>query len=324
LNNVLPYPRIKLLEKPTPVRRLVADSGRCDAPQYWVKLDGHASSGLGGTKLRNLEFILADAIQSGAKTLSVLGKTTANFPYLAARSAVTLGLSVELLLSGSATAACDLPSCKVRAVNDPKVVVKRISAPSLCARNWLARQSGSCRSDHRRSWCYRVPIGGASPIGCLGGVLAFNELSDQVTDGSVSPPTRIVVPGGSGGLAAGLLAGVYLSRSAPIEINVVASSWSLSARMIRDLARATVDLVDPKWRSSKQSRTRFASCADYLSVGRPTASLDVDAAVQDAHLEHGLQLDRMYTGPLYGAHRRLAKAGDVVLLWITCPSWNND
>ena len=58
---------------------------------------------------------------------------------------------------------------------------------------------------------YFLRPGGSVPLGCVGYVEAAIELSEQVEAGELPEPSHIVVPLGSGGTAAGLLAGLKLA-----------------------------------------------------------------------------------------------------------------
>lgn len=66
----------------------------------WVKRDDWLGLGGGGNKVRKLEFLCAQAIEQGARTLVTTGATQSNYARLTAAAARRLGMDVVLVLEG--------------------------------------------------------------------------------------------------------------------------------------------------------------------------------------------------------------------------------
>ncbi len=61
--------RIRLMEEMTPLERLNNVSSKLNHSGIWIKRDDMMSIGLGGNKIRSLEFWLGEAVQQGADTI---------------------------------------------------------------------------------------------------------------------------------------------------------------------------------------------------------------------------------------------------------------
>jgi L-cysteate sulfo-lyase len=102
-------PRRRLLDGPTPIRRLHgienALGSSSNRVQIYAKRDDLMSLGGGGNKLRKLEVLLGDAAAAGADTIIATGGRQSNFARLAAAAAAKLGLAnrVQTVASISST-----------------------------------------------------------------------------------------------------------------------------------------------------------------------------------------------------------------------------
>ncbi|MBQ1418350.1 MAG: pyridoxal-phosphate dependent enzyme, partial [Firmicutes bacterium] len=71
------FPRIPLAVLPTPIQKL-ENISRILGTNVWVKRDDMTGIGLGGNKIRKLEFLLADAIGQGAELVFTTGGAQSN------------------------------------------------------------------------------------------------------------------------------------------------------------------------------------------------------------------------------------------------------
>src|SRR5687767_3551756 len=94
-------PRFPLFDGPSPLHRLPrfaeALGGRVD---IWAKREDLLPLAFGGNKLRNLEFLVGDALAAGADTLVTSGRRWSNHCRLTAAAGARAGLDVHLVLSG--------------------------------------------------------------------------------------------------------------------------------------------------------------------------------------------------------------------------------
>ena len=97
MRNLHDLPRVRLGVFPTPFYRLDRLS-----EQYgrgiWIKRDDLCGVALGGSKVRKLEFVLAEALDQGCDTVFTTGGAQSNHAALTAACAARLGMKCILLL----------------------------------------------------------------------------------------------------------------------------------------------------------------------------------------------------------------------------------
>ena len=190
--SVLPTP---LDEAPRLTAELAAAAG--GDLRVLVKRDDLTGLALGGNKARKLDFLLRDAIERGCDTVVTTGGQQSNFCRMTAGACAKLGLRCVLVLGG------DEP-----ATPSGNVVLDRLFGAEIHyagTEDWNVFDSEMRRiSAEIGPKAYPMPIGGATPVGALAYVHAADELLSQME----APPDWIVVADGSGGMHAGLLAGL--------------------------------------------------------------------------------------------------------------------
>ncbi len=212
------HPRVQLGLWPTAVHRddqLGSVLGASDG-QLWLKRDDLSGFSWGGNKVRSIEFLLGAALAENATDIVLAGGPSSNFAALMAAAARTVGLSVQqfsygvepngfvagLMFGRSMGARVIFTGSNDRSMMD-------IAAERYCAEATIAGARP-----------YRIPRGGASPVGALGFYAAAEELDGQA---HVDLPTTIVLPLGSGGSTAGLVAG-FCSSTRPWRVYAISVS----------------------------------------------------------------------------------------------------
>lgn len=185
---------------PTPVQRVV---GLAEAPELWIKRDDLSAELYGGSKIRNLEWILGDARRRKKRTLLCTGAWGSHL-------ALSLGLYGE---AHGFTVRCVL----VPQLEDDEV---RSNASRLAATGAEVARLGTAlhwptswlqHRFRRAADVYWVAPGGASPVGSLGLVAAALELAAQIRSGDLPKPDFIYCAVGSGGTLIGLAQGLALA-----------------------------------------------------------------------------------------------------------------
>jgi 1-aminocyclopropane-1-carboxylate deaminase/D-cysteine desulfhydrase-like pyridoxal-dependent ACC family enzyme len=93
-------PRLRFANLPTPVEPMQRLSAALGGPRLWIKRDDLTGVAFGGNKTRKLEFVLAEALANGARTLVTVGSIQSNHCRQTAAMAARLGMRCVLVLSG--------------------------------------------------------------------------------------------------------------------------------------------------------------------------------------------------------------------------------
>lgn len=286
-------PRTPLATLPTPLRplpRLRAALGP-EAPEILIKTDEETGFGLGGNKVRKLEYALAPDRIEQATHLITTGGAQSNHCRVTAAAAARLGLGCILVVSGPVP---DPPSgnallhrllgAHVRPVADRDA---RDAAMQAAAEE-IAAAGGRARI---------VPLGASTPSGALGYVRAALELHDQLR-ADPDRAVQIVVGSSSGGTLAGLWAGLALLPRTDWSVLAVSADTPREALLgqARTLARGALErlAVDPDQVDAVAARVDATDAQVGAGYGIPT-----DASSEAGELfalSEGVLLDPVYTG----------------------------
>jgi 1-aminocyclopropane-1-carboxylate deaminase len=92
------FPRFELLHGRSTIHRLPRLTAHLGGPEIWAKReDCNSGVGLGGNKLRKLEFLVADALAQGCDTLVSIGGVQSNHTRQVAAAAAVAGLRARLV-----------------------------------------------------------------------------------------------------------------------------------------------------------------------------------------------------------------------------------
>ena len=90
------FPRLGLAHLPTPLEPMERLTAALGGPRLWVKREDCTGVGLGGNKLRKLDYVLHEALRQGADTLVSGGVVQSNSQRQVAVAAAKLGLDCQL------------------------------------------------------------------------------------------------------------------------------------------------------------------------------------------------------------------------------------
>jgi D-cysteine desulfhydrase len=269
---------------PSPVRRLGPLTGT--SAELFVKDDGATHPLFGGNKVRKFEPLLLRALGRGARRLLTIGAAGAHHAVAAGLAGRHLGLPVTAVV-------CSQPWSQhaedmLRAALALGVEV--VAAPSawrLPARTAQVLRRGD----------YLLPPGGTNvaSTACYG--LAAAELAEQVRAGLLPEPDVVVVPLGTGGTAAGLLAGLVVSGLKCELIAVTIAKLGVPRRPLVLGLAASASLSSAGRNAIELSRRLFIDDAS-LGEGYGIATPAGDLAQQEA-LDLGLVLDPAYTAKAF-------------------------
>jgi D-cysteine desulfhydrase len=282
-----------------------------------VKRDDLASPLYGGNKVRKFEFLLADALDAGARGLWTVGGLASTQVTATALFGRALGLPVRALLF-------DQPMTdfgRHALLADSKAGAELVYGGPLPIAALLAVAEAL-----RGPKGYALVAPGAStPRPNAGFVDGAFELAEQVRRGEMPRPDAVVVPAGSGGTVAGLAVGFARLGWATEVIGVrITSRLVCHAPWILALARATeraLERVSPRFGRPGRGplRLRVEHRAAGRGYGEPTDEAREGARQLVAVTGHAGEVT--YSGKALAALRRLANepeyASKTLLFWNT-------
>jgi D-cysteine desulfhydrase len=303
-------PRLRMAALPTPLQhapRLSKELG----VDVLIKRDDLTGLGVGGNKVRKLEYLVADALARGADTLVTGGGPQSNHVALTALAAQRAGLSAHLVFYGTPTGAppagnevlYTLAGAAVTYTGDDE----RASVDAT-----LEQVAVELRRAGRHP--YVIPRGGATALGCAGYVLASLELVAQLADLAWTP-AGVVVATGSCGTQAGLEVGTRWLQAPYRIIGVTVSRPRTEcAARIRALAGACAELLGLRIGPVEEPEVLDA----YLGPGYGKLSPEGHAAMRLLVRTEGLLLDPVFTAKAMAALVDLSRGGEgPMVFWHT-------
>lgn len=288
---ISPYP---LAQTPTPIQKLERLSRQLGGPDIWIKRDDYTGLGLGGNKVRKLEFLVAEALSRGADTLITAGPLQSNHCRQTAAAAAVAGLACILVIEDRVEGTSELYRTNGNLLLD-RLFGARFHVLPGGADIATALDDVAQRTKHEGHVPYVIPVGASNPVGALGYVKAVDEIIRQSRELDVHFD-HIVHATGSGGTQAGLTAGVELADAAfSIHgVNILDEPGGRIAERVRAIADTSIELTG---RSLASVRRREVSVVDgYVgeAFGKPTAGM-IEAVTRLGALE-GVILDPVHTG----------------------------
>ena len=287
--------RVNLVPGVTPLERgPLLDSGA----QLWVKRDDLTGLGVGGNKVRKLEFLRGAAVAAGARSLVTVGAAQSNHCRMTAAAGALLGLEVHLVLSGERPQALEgnqlldaLFGAQMHFTGEPDhhwgaLEIVRESVTDALAADGLQP--------------YSIPIGGSTAVGALGYIVGYLELSQQLDELGVTA-SAVVHTSSSGGTHAGLVAGQAICRAlgmpAPPVIAIgVAKGVVIGSPDVTALANEALSLLPNCPSGIEVAVEDVVVDGDWLGDDYAVPTPEADEAIRWAARRGGWVLDRVYSG----------------------------
>lgn len=287
--------RVKLVPGVTPLERgPLLDSGA----QLWVKRDDLTGLGVGGNKVRKLEFLCGSALAAGARSLVTVGAAQSNHCRMTAAAGALLGLEVHLVLSGERPNEFEgnqlldaLFGAQMHFTGEPEhhwgaLEIVRESVTDVLAADGLQP--------------YSIPIGGSTAVGALGYIVGYLELSQQLAEVGVEA-SAVVHTSSSGGTHAGLVAGQAICRAlgmpAPPVIAIgVAKGVVIGSPDVTALANEALSLLPNCPSGIEIAVADVVVDGDWLGDDYAVPTPEADDAIRWAARRGGWVLDRVYSG----------------------------
>ncbi|MDR0227284.1 MAG: D-cysteine desulfhydrase family protein [Burkholderiaceae bacterium] len=303
------FARFPLVEGPTPLQRLPrleqALGGRV---RLYAKRDDLMGLGLGGNKLRKLEFLIGQALEQGCDTFITTGGLQSNHARLSAAAAAKAGLACELVLASMVAQDDPAYAGNGNLVLDELFGARIHRVAGDVDALAVARQRAQALAEQGRK-AYVVGLGGSSPVGSLGYVACAAELRQQ-EEALGLRFSHIVVPSGSVGTHAGLALGLHMLGDTPARIQAysVLAGAPEALRRTEDLVEAMRGLLGVAAPVPERA-LRVDGSQLGAGYGLPTPAM-VEALRLMARTE-GLVLDPVYSGKAFAGLVDAVRSGRV-------------
>lgn len=302
-------PRLHFAHLPTPIEELPRLTAHLDGPRILVKRDDQTGLAFGGNKTRKLEFLVAEALQQGARTLITGGALQSNHCRQTAAAAAHFGLDCSLVLNGEIP---DRPSANL--LLDQLFGAEIVTIKDRAQRDQTLQQTyDKALADGRKP--YLVWYGGSNPTGALGYAYAMQEFMEQNIHAD-----WIVFGTSSGGTHAGLVLGqrVFGYQGKVLGISIDEPEEWLKSR-VSALASDASEKIGQRIDFTQDD---VLANEEYCRAGYGVLTEAEREAVKLFAKLEGLLLDPVYTGRAAAGMIDLIRRGffskdEIVLFWHT-------
>jgi D-cysteine desulfhydrase family pyridoxal phosphate-dependent enzyme len=285
------HPRVRLAALPTPLQfaeRLTAALG---GPRIYLKRDDLTGLAMGGNKTRKLEYLVADALRSGATHLITVGAAQSNHARQTAAAARLVGMESVLVLN-HATPELDvqgnllldkLLGATVHIVGSGEEIQGKVDEVAADLTDTGAVP-------------YVIPVGGSNGVGALGYVSGMLELAGQLWEQDINP-RAMYFAAGSGGTQAGIVMG---ARMHGLDMDLVGVRVSGNATEGIDrafvVAEQTADVLGIR---NPLSKDEFIADDRHVGEGYGIPTDEGLAAIKLLAQTEAVLLDPVYTSKAF-------------------------
>ena len=285
------FDRVSIGVFPTPVQKLESIS-RLLGTQVYVKRDDLTGLGLGGNKVRKLEYLLADAKAQGAEVVFTTGGAQSNHAMLTAAAARKLGMTPILILKKRGVTARQGNQLLEHLMGvDVRFMDTDDYADIYAEMDRVGKALG-------RPY-YKIPCGGSNALGTLGYVDCAREIRDQGLHFD-----HLICAEGSGVTMAGLALGAKLYLPGTRVTGMMVDSDPFEEITVRLMREAAALLGADVQVSAEDFDLR-----DLCGPGYAIPSQEGNAAVAMMAENEGLFLDPVYTGKAFAGLIAMAREG---------------
>jgi len=315
-------PRRKIGFFPTPLQKLENLSKKYGIELY-MKRDDLTGPGFGGNKIRKLEFLIGDALVKRADYIITYGAIQTNHGRETVSACRICGLKPILYLVVQEEPKEYMGNLLLDKIMDSEIHYV-IPKPGMSGYEACVASSEKAKVRIRElesdgHICYDCPVGGFTPVGCLGFVCGFIELMEQLEEKDVVPD-YIVHATGSGGTLAGLLAGKILLES---DVKILSFSVDKEPPDKGEIISKNVSEIGELLRANiPECKDEINIDSNYYGEGYEIPSSESTAAIKELAREEGVILDPVYTAKAMSGLLDYIKAGKIskgskVVFWHT-------
>jgi L-cysteate sulfo-lyase len=285
------FPRLGLATLPTPLEPMPRLTTHLGGPRLWVKREDATGLGFGGNKLRKLDYVLHEAISSGADTIVSGGVVQSNSQRQVAAAAAKLGLACHLAVYQGRL---EPPTPEYKTSGN--AFLNRLFGAHLHDVPWTGDRNAAIRAlgddlQAKGRKPYFVPYGVSNALGAVGYATTIAEIEAQAAQLNITP-AAIVHCTGSAGTQAGLVAGAAIAMPATRIVGIDIDA---------EPARVHADVVTFAREASNLLEVAFDEASVEVVAGHagPAYGVPHEATIEAIRLAgklEALPLDPVYSG----------------------------
>ena len=285
------FEKVALGVFPTPVHKL-ENISRLLGAEIYIKRDDLTGIGLGGNKVRKLEYLLADAKAQGAQVIFTTGGAQSNHAMLTAAACRKLGMTPILILKKRGVTGRVGNQLLEHLMGVDVRLMDTDSYDDIYAEmDRVGKELGKPY--------YKIPCGGSNALGTLGYVECVREIRDQGVKFD-----HIICAEGSGGTMAGLALGAKLYMPDTRVTGMMVDDDPFDQITV-NLMREAAALLQADVQIARED----FDLRDMCGPGYAIASQEGNAAVAMMAENEGIFLDPVYTGKAFAGLIAMAKEG---------------
>ncbi len=280
--------KFPLANIPTPVQEV-----QFKGKKILIKRDDLTGTELSGNKVRKLEYLLYQAKKEKAEFIFTCGGDQSNHARATAIAAAKLGLKTKLFLWGK-----DKPN------SDGNLFLDKLSGAEIFFMNRknydfvneIMQEESEILRDRGKN-VYVIPEGGSTTLGIWGYISFVEELSRQIDMNRIN---GILLAAGSGGTAAGILAGLaHMKVNTNVyAVNVLYDEKTIRKKIIQLAQGAVMDFKLQKEINPDNLKVLIG----YSNEGYKKITKSKLELMNEFFRETGILLDPAYTGKAFCAY----------------------
>jgi D-cysteine desulfhydrase len=280
--------KINLANLPTPLEEIKFRNN-----EFLIKRDDYTGSDFLGNKIRKLEYLLFEAKKEKADLIFTCGGDQSNHARATASAAAKIGIKTRLFLWGTEKSNTDgnlflnkMYGAEITYLN--KREFENVDEIMFEERKKLLRKGKNV---------YVIPAGGSTTLGIWGYISFIDELKRQTDLKNIK---GIFSACGSGGTAAGLVAGAALNKLKMkiFAVNVLNTKEEIKKKILQLAEGAVLDYKLP----CKIDESNLEIIDGYSQEGYKNISDDKLKLITGFARSTGILLDPAYTGKAFCAY----------------------
>ncbi len=294
--------RCEFAQFPTPLQRFKKLEKNSNDIELWVKRDDLIEFGYGGNKIRALEYIAADVLKRGSKTLITGAGVQSNHVRATAAVAAYLNLKCIAIYWGSPPQEVTGNYYLTKLLGAETRFTHDTDRSSVDAMIRLVEQELM----HGDALPYSIPRGGACALGVIAHVFAAKELFEQCQSKEINVDLVTLAVGSGGTIAGWVLARILYDHPWRIEGFTVSRPAEELKEIVHNLVQQAAIVLNVEVNINLEE---IVIREGYIGDGYGIPSIEGNETIKDVAIKQGVFFDPTYTGKAFAGLSDLINNG---------------